>query len=179
MPTRAPPPALRPARPAAQIVMTSLVVLNTICVLPADPGFANHDLHAWMQGEAVPLRAPSATREWLGMRCTSPGACSRAARCMPPGSGGIGCCLGVLPRIKRQPQSALTLPCPCRGFWLSRRFSLEAAFPSGRLGTAGRAQTPSLLPMPARLPRRLCLAGEGLATQAEAPAAASRGAHVL
>ncbi|KAL4429984.1 hypothetical protein ABPG77_004354 [Micractinium sp. CCAP 211/92] len=32
-----------------QIVMTSLVVLNTICVLPADPGFANHDLHAWMQ----------------------------------------------------------------------------------------------------------------------------------
>lgn len=36
-----------------QIVMTSLVVLNTICVLPADPGFAHHDLHAWLQGAAV------------------------------------------------------------------------------------------------------------------------------
>ncbi|KAL4444077.1 hypothetical protein ABPG75_011814 [Micractinium tetrahymenae] len=32
-----------------QIVMTSLVVLNTICVLPADPGLAHHDLHAWLQ----------------------------------------------------------------------------------------------------------------------------------
>lgn len=78
--------AARPLPLSVQIVMTSLVVINTICVLPADPGLAHHDLHAWLQGGYLP-------REPFGQGClcggpARPWTCTQESGAARPSIGG-------------------------------------------------------------------------------------------